>query len=55
MLQRIAVQIVEMLAEIPLVADQMLPEAMQPESASLFRDTPLGQMAGSPPIRVHGA
>jgi hypothetical protein len=28
---------------------------MQPESATLFRDTPLGQMVGAPPIRVHGA
>jgi len=45
MLQQIAAQIVEMLAEIPLVADQMLPEEMLPEGVTLFRGALLSQAA----------
>lgn len=44
MLQRITVQIVEMMGKVLLVADQMLPEAMLPEGTTLFYGTPLGQM-----------
>ena len=46
-LEWIAVQVVEMAAQIRFIADEMFPESVLPETALAFGDSPLSQQLGA--------